>query len=625
MLSMALFALSLPLLPGLPQRIPDDEAAARLLAGLRTSASRVEFVDAAEAATKKVHLVRQWQGPYCTFELNNRGETPVRVREVVLFELAHGLAPQSAFHGEGFRMASQTAGTLAEPQDVTRFTDRASSGRAEPAGMRSVYGCAWFGPPDSRQVLVGFTSSQRFVGRFDVSATTLRAVVELEGLALEPGSTWKLEELWVEAGSEREALYARLATAIAKQHPRRAVDEAPRGWRSSRACGAELTSAKLREQLELLAREVPGLHTFQVDAGYAAHVGDWLTTRAGFGGELREVLGEIKARGRVPGLWLAPLLAEESSELFRAHPDWFVRGADDKPLRADAPGSGAGQAGDWYALDGTHPAVQAHLEQLFRTLREGWGVAHFELDALGWGAVRAGRFHDRTATSVEAWRRALQAIRRGAGDAFLLGSNHPLWPSLGLIDGSRSAPSASAAADDFASIVIGTRLSLARRWQDGVLWWNDAGDLLIGGPRPEGETQFHIASVVAAGGSLFSGDDLRRLDEAQKALLARVTQIPPQARRSVDPDGRHVAIDIAPHTLHVFFNPTDEPLPAVLELSPARVVLIRDGWTRAELATQRGRYTLPPLAPRSARVLEVRPAPAASRERPKSASPSGSR
>jgi len=32
----------------------------------------------------------------------------------------------------------------------------------------------------------------------------------------------------------------------------------------------------------------------------------------------------------------------------------------------------------------------------------------------------------------------MEAVLRGAGDGFILGCNHPIWPSFGLIDGSRS-------------------------------------------------------------------------------------------------------------------------------------------------------------------------------------------
>ena len=53
--------------------------------------------------------------------------------------------------------------------------------------------------------------------------------------------------------------------------------------------------------------------------------------------------------------------------------------------------------------------------------------------------MHGGRFHDPTATRIEAYRRGMQAILRGAGDSFILGCNHPIWPSLGLIHGSRSS------------------------------------------------------------------------------------------------------------------------------------------------------------------------------------------
>jgi alpha-galactosidase len=33
----------------------------------------------------------------------------------------------------------------------------------------------------------------------------------------------------------------------------------------------------------------------------------------------------------------------------------------------------------------------------------------------------------------------MAAIRRGAGDAFLIGCNHPIWPSFGEVHGSRTS------------------------------------------------------------------------------------------------------------------------------------------------------------------------------------------
>ena len=56
----------------------------------------------------------------------------------------------------------------------------------------------------------------------------------------------------------------------------------------------------------------------------------------------------------------------------------------------------------WFALDGTHPEVQAHLTGLFRTMRQEWGCTYFKLDANFWGAMHGGRLHDPKATRIEA-------------------------------------------------------------------------------------------------------------------------------------------------------------------------------------------------------------------------------
>ena len=50
-------------------------------------------------------------------------------------------------------------------------------------------------------------------------------------------------------------------------------------------------------------------------------------------------------------------------------------------------------------------------------MRREWGCTYFKLDANFWGAIHGGRFHDPQATRIEAYRRGMQAILRGAGDA----------------------------------------------------------------------------------------------------------------------------------------------------------------------------------------------------------------
>lgn len=581
---------------------------ATLLSALKTSASRIVFVDPSSPAAKKVHLVRQWQGPFCRFQVNNAGDEPVRIREVLLFEVAHGLPASTKVHGEGFQMLSQTTGTLGALEDLEPYTDREHYRLAEPDGFRSVYGALELVPPAGRKLLFGYASCERFSGRFDLGPERLRGVIDAEGVAIEPGTSWDLEELWFEAGPDRAELHERLAKAIAAHHPRTFAGPAPTGWCSWYAFGPKVTARDVSANLAVLRKELPELRTVQIDDGYQPHMGDWLESGPGFGGDVKGVLHEIARAGFQPALWLAPFVADADSKLFREHPDWFVQDAEGRPLRSDTVGFGGWRLGPWYCLDGTHPKVQEHLEALFRTLREEWGVTYFKLDALYWGAIHGGRFHDPSATRVEAYRRGLAAIRRGAGDAFLLGCNHPLWPSLGLIDGARTSMDVERS---FASFARTGRENLLRRWMDGRLWWNDPDCVLLAPGPSEDETSFHAALLVANGGMLLSGDDLTKLSPLRLAILKKLATIPPRARRSSDERFEHHVVEWDGSALHVLLNWGDTPLAIPINLEST--MRITEAWTGKELAVARGRYTGPPLPPRSGRVIEVRPAPSPSK------------
>ena len=160
-----------------------------------------------------------------------------------------------------------------------------------------------------------------------------------------------------------------------------------------------------------------------------------------------------------------------------------MQGEDGKPLPADKVTFQGWRHGPWYALDGTNPEVQKHLENVFRTMRQEWGVTYFKLDANFWGAMHGGKLHDPKATRIEAYRRGMQAVLRGAGDSFILGCNHPIWASFGLIHGSRSSGDISRKWDTFQKVA---RQNLLRNWQNGKLWWNDPDAVTLSGNMPHG-------------------------------------------------------------------------------------------------------------------------------------------
>jgi alpha-galactosidase len=78
---------------------------------------------------QSVDLIREWSAGLCQSRIVNRGKEPVRLKEVLLFDLPMALPPETHLYGEGFQMLSQTGGTLAKPEDYSQYTGRGSSRR----------------------------------------------------------------------------------------------------------------------------------------------------------------------------------------------------------------------------------------------------------------------------------------------------------------------------------------------------------------------------------------------------------------------------------------------------------------------------------------------------------------
>ena len=592
--------------------------------------SRGAVVGIDGATIDGVEVIRNWTGALCRTRIVNRTAVRLRIREVVLFDVELSLPSATALYGEGFQMLTQTAGTLATPVELSQYTD--AKHYRIPAGdaATAYYGLLTLTPPGAATHLFAFTSCARFSGRFDVRPALtsagagspgqpppgrrrsadasaaqglrykVRAIVDTENLTLDAGETWPLEELMVASG-ERSRLLTEVAGRLATQHPPLGAAHAPTGWCSWYCFGPNVTAQQVLDNLDVIAKQMPGLTYVQIDDGYQRAMGDWLETGAAFGGNVRTVLAEIRRRGFQPAIWVAPFVAEETSALFAQHPDWFIADAAGRPLRSDRVTFGGWRRGPWFALDGTHPGAQDHLTRVFRTMREEWGCTYFKLDANFWGAMHGGRFHDSRATRIGAYRSGMQAILRGAGGSFILGCNHPIWPSTGLIHGSRSSNDIKRTWDRIATTA---RQNLHRNWQNGRLWWNDPDAVVLASDLTDAECQFHATAIYATGGMVLSGDDLTKLPPARAAMLRKL--LPPTGVAAVfeDPTLRVGTVTLPAVRMLCLFNWDDRPQTLAVRLPGA--MALTDYWT-GEGLRQEGRRdgTLSiEMAPRSARLLK---------------------
>jgi alpha-galactosidase len=557
---------------------------------VRAGRGAVVLSSGSEADPTRIVLERTWQRGLCRSKITNRGQSAAAIREVALFRLKLAIPAQSQLYGEGFQMLSQTGGTWGAPADIGGYTDRKHYRIPQPEDARVVYSLLTLSDA-GQTALMAFTSSRRFAGKFYLRPSGIEVVQETEGLTLAPGESWELEEFLFAAGAERDGLLGSLAAHLQRNHPRLAFPRAPEGWCSWYCFGPKVTAEQVLENLDFIARHVPALKYVQIDDGYQPAMGDWLETGAAFGGGIREVLREIRKRGFQPAIWVAPFIAEEKSHVFRQHPDWFIRGADGAPLASNRVTFGGWRHGPWYALDGTHPGARKHLEELFRVMREEWGCTYFKLDANFWGAMHGGIFRDPKASRIEAYRRGMQAVLRGTKDAFVLGCNHPVWASMGLIHGSRSSGDISREWQTFSSVA---RENLHRAWQNGKLWWNDPDAVVLMGKLPEEEFRFHATATFATGGMMLSGDDLTKIDAARLAMLRKL--IPPTGIPAVfeDPGFTAGRMETPAHDLLIALNWDDTPRDFQFRLARARHV--SEFWTGEDLGKRQGtlRATLPP-------------------------------
>ena len=550
------------------------------IAALRNSSTRVIPLDPVDTGVNDLRLSRKWNGDFCSARLVNGGKQPVRVKEVVLFSIKYELPAKTQLYGEGFQMLSQTAGTLEKPIDLG-YSEPEHYRIPQPNDATVLSGLMTLSDSSGQNTVLAFTSCHKFIGRFFVRKHSIDVVVDAEGLELAPGESWQLEEFMYAEGANRPALLERVADRIEIHHPRKLFRPIPTGWCSWYCFGPDVTAKDVLANLDVIAKQIPELKFVQIDDGYQPAMGDWLETGIAFGGGVASVLKQIRQRGFEPAVWVAPFIAEANSHVFQQHPDWFIKGKDGAPLSSNEVTFGGWRRGPWYALDGTHPEVQKHLEQLFRTLHEDWGCTYFKLDATFWGAMHGGRFSDPKATRIEAYRRGMEAILRGAGDAFILGCNHPIWPSFGLIDGSRSSGDISRSWHIFSREA---RATLNRNWQNGRLWWNDPDAVLLAGNLSDNEFRFHATAIYASGGMILSGDDLTKISPERMVMLRRL--VPPTGIAASFEDSS-LKVGFAKHSdalMVCVFNWEDSPQTVSVRLP--NVALVTDYWSREDLGRQ---------------------------------------
>ncbi|RUS49064.1 glycoside hydrolase family 36 protein [Cohnella sp. AR92] len=119
-----------------------------------------------------------------------------------------------------------------------------------------------------------------------------------------------------------------------------------------------------------------GSEYFCIDAGWYAPgewwdgVGEWLTSQERFPEGIEYVLGYIREKGMIPGLWLElEVMGIRSPKLAEADDSWFFKRHGKRVKDRSR-----------YQLDYRNPAVIAHANEVIRRLVEDYGVGYIKMD-----------------------------------------------------------------------------------------------------------------------------------------------------------------------------------------------------------------------------------------------------
>ncbi len=427
------------------------------------------------------------------------------------------------------------------------------------------WGEGWGILTDAKSAIVsGFASTADQFGQVHVNCNpkkeSLTLIARADGIELEPGEKFQSEWGYVQfvdlPHPDPAADYVETVARIMK--PRIKKTAPPAKWTHWYHYFHDITEDLFIQNLEVIdkIRDTVPFRTVQLDDGYQSAWGDWYTPNEKFPHGLKYLADRVSEKGFIPGLWLAPFVADPKSKLAREHPDWLVKGTNGKPIIGGFFWNFFG-----YVLDLTNPAVLDWLRELMRTVVKEWGFGFVKTDFVYAGALPGVR-HNPKLTRAQAFRLGMQAIREGLGEeTYHLGCGCPFGPSIGIVDAMRVGPDTAPNWNPFiqnmrwATPLIPREKGIASLRNNirqtinlstiNERWWTSDPDCLMvrdyETTLSEDEIRSNVSLIGLMGGLVINSDDLTRLTIERQRLISILLPIMSRRGRAVDLMEREMA------------------------------------------------------------------------------------
>lgn len=378
---------------------------------------------------------------------------------------------------------------------------------------------------------IGFVTAHRFYAYLTLTEEGFTVFYDMEDKPLVPGEEYRLEG-FILCDGEVEAFLERYGDTVARINSCRPYRESLVGFCSWSCYYGDIDEEKISRAADMLSRYLPGqANLVQIDDGWQrsrSFPGIWEHNEERFPHGMKALADKVHSMGMLFGLWLAPVLAAESSEYYDR-----VRSM----VREDCT-----------PLPGTH-TFDLDREEFYELLTETFsrmkalGCDYFKLDfldgALGkMGAPKKDVYRFKSDYSVALFRRVLRTIREAVGDdTVLLSCGSPILETAGIFDAQRVS----------CDIIIGKNKEFPSYWQtmkdvvatvyhrqfyNGRVLLSDPDGLVLrdvdlgdGFNASYSEVRLWSVAVALSGGTVLHNEELENLSPARRALL--LDQLPP--------------------------------------------------------------------------------------------------
>jgi len=189
-----------------------------------------------------------------------------------------------------------------------------------------------------------------------------------------------------------------------------------------------LTLEELQKDLNGIKNSGIDINTIIISDSFFTKIGDFSKTdEKRFPSGMKAAADKIKENGFKAGIWLAPFIAERKSELYKKHPDWFLK----KVFNFKVSG---GYNPDWsskfYILDIYNPDVFYYITDMFKTVMYEWGFEVLYIDYIYAAAIEA-RIDK---TRAEILKDVTNFINNICKDKTIIAASVPLGSSFGKYD-----------------------------------------------------------------------------------------------------------------------------------------------------------------------------------------------